>query len=165
MDLDTRQALDTVNRRFYASAAQEFSNTRSHPWPGWERLLPHLAARSEPLAVLDVGCGNGRFATFLAERLHGRIDYLGIDSSEALLVHAREQNAALPEARFACVDALCGALESEALTRPFDLVVLFGLLHHVPGFETRRALLTRLVGGLAPGGLLAVAAWQFAAFE
>ncbi len=44
MDLDTRRALEAINRRFYDSAAEEFSDTRSHPWPGWERLLPQLAA-------------------------------------------------------------------------------------------------------------------------
>ncbi len=42
MDLPTRRALDAINRRFYAAAAQEFSETRSHPWPGWERVLGHL---------------------------------------------------------------------------------------------------------------------------
>jgi tRNA (uracil-5-)-methyltransferase TRM9 len=175
MDLDTRHALDAINSRFYASAAEEFSSTRSHPWPGWERLVPHLAppvGATRSLRVLDVGCGNGRLAAFLAEHLDGDLEYLGIDRSPGLLEHAREQNAGLPRARFECVDILGDELEARDLAFPRDfavfprdLIALFGILHHVPGFETRRSLLARLVGGLAPGGLFAVAAWQFAAFE
>ena len=47
----------------------------------------------------------------------------------------------------------------------FFTVLLFGLLHHLPGFETRRGLLHRLAHRLAPGALLALAAWRFGAFE
>ena len=51
MDPDTRHALDAVNRRFYAAAADEFSDTRAAPWPGWERVLRQVPPRPAPLRV------------------------------------------------------------------------------------------------------------------
>ena len=47
---------------------------------------------------------------------------------------------------------------------PFSLIGLFGVLHHVPGHDQRRALLRRLGEHLAPGGILALTTWQFEAF-
>ena len=46
---------------------------------------------------------------------------------------------------------------------PFELVAVFGLLHHVPGEAGRRALLEALARRVAPGGLLALAFWDFGA--
>jgi SAM-dependent methyltransferase len=46
-----------------------------------------------------------------------------------------------------------------------DLVVLFGLLHHVPQAERRRALITACAERLRTGGLLAVSFWQYAGRE
>ncbi|MEL7238358.1 MAG: class I SAM-dependent methyltransferase, partial [Planctomycetota bacterium] len=43
-----------------------------------------------------------------------------------------------------------------------DLVVLFGVMHHVPTFERRRALLQRALARVAGGGRLVVCFWQFA---
>jgi hypothetical protein len=43
--------------------------------------------------------------------------------------------------------------------------VLFGFLHHVPGYETRRALLVDLAGHLGHKGLLVFSVWQFGRFE
>ena len=47
----------------------------------------------------------------------------------------------------------------------YQLIALFGVLHHVPSFRRRRELLRLLGEHLAPGGLIAVTAWQFEAFE
>ena len=66
MKPETVHALHAVDRRFYTERAEEFSGTRERPWKGWTGML----ARIEPLLpeeprVLDIGCGNGRFARFL----------------------------------------------------------------------------------------------------
>ena len=45
---------------------------------------------------------------------------------------------------------------------PFSLVALMGVLHHVPGRETRAALVAAAADRLAPGGLLALTLWRFA---
>ena len=45
----------------------------------------------------------------------------------------------------------------------FDAIVLFGLLHHVPGFQTRADLIASSAEWLAPGGILALTLWRFGA--
>ena len=70
MDPATANALRALNRRFYEERAREFSDSRNAPWPGWLRLAPHLRELAEggrAISLLDAGCGNGRFAHFLAE--------------------------------------------------------------------------------------------------
>jgi SAM-dependent methyltransferase len=89
MDRATLLALDRINREFYATRAAEFSATRETPWPGWERLLPHLdaleTARGAALRILDVGCGSGRLARWLRTRLARPHRVVGLDRSLPLL--------------------------------------------------------------------------------
>jgi len=150
-----------VNRRFYRERASEFSRSRERPWSGWGEILEHAGALlPEHPRVLDVGCGNGRFARFLEERLGRTFDYCGVDESPLGLAEARKR---LP------VRANLSFLEADFLEAPlpegaFDLVVLFGVLHHVPGRENRIDLLTRLSARLAQGGLLAFSIWRFARY-
>ncbi len=164
MDERTAAALGRLNREFYARFAAAFSDTRRRPWPGWERLLelaaPALAA-GRP-RILDAGCGNGRFAAFLEERLGTGFDYQGVDSSPALLEIAREgTGGARAERRFLALDLAADADPGGRLPPgPFDLVAALGLLHHLPG-AGRRALVAALARRVAPGGFLALAFWQF----
>jgi SAM-dependent methyltransferase len=165
----TRQQLLRLSADFYRAHATGFDASRGHqPWPGWERLLEWLP---EPggttLSVLDVGCGNARLATFLAGAGH-RVRYVGIDANAALLDAARERLA--PELAARCelieTDFLATSSPGASLPEgPFDFVALFGVLHHVPGRDWRTLLLRELVERAAPGGLIAIAAWQFAGRE
>lgn len=160
MDQSTAARLGAINRAFYREHADEFSATRERPWPGWARLLPLLRARglARELDLLDVGCGNGRFGAFLcAEGLPPR-RYVGIDASAELLAHAAARG--LPGASYLEVDLVAGDPEAALPRGPFALVALFGVLHHVPGGERRRALLEALLRRVARPGLLALAAWQ-----
>lgn len=159
MNEATIKRLNQINQEFYQITAQSFDQTRQQAWPGWERLLPYLAA---PLAVLDVGCGNGRFGVFLAGQLGAEVTYTGIDNNQVLLARAQT--------------ALAGTALSYTLTQrdivkappdqgEYDLVVLFGVLHHLPGYQRRRMVMRQLAERVAPGGYLAFAAWRFYDFE
>jgi len=90
---------------------------------------------------------------------------VGVDASEPLLVIAREQAPDADDCRFLSADFDATppeqALPAPPLA-PFDLAVLFGVLHGVPGRERRRALLEAVCRRLAPGGLLAFTCWRFA---
>jgi 2-polyprenyl-3-methyl-5-hydroxy-6-metoxy-1,4-benzoquinol methylase len=159
MNRSTVDQLNQINRVFYQITADEFDQTRAGPWPGWEKLLPYLPSRtsSEPLTVLDVGCGNGRFGVFLREKL-GSTAYHGMDSSPRLLEHAR---AALPDGQFEQRDII----ESPPDSGDYDVVVLLGVLHHIPGYTERQAFMRRLAERVKPGGLLVFAAWRFYEYE
>ena len=156
MDDATRRRLAAINHEFYSTVAAEFDRSRAQPWAGWQPLLPHLTALPPQARVLDLGCGNGRFELYLRQHL-GATRYTGVDYSPEMLRIARSR---LPDAQLMTRD-----LVSEAPPAgPFDLVVCFGLLHHIPGKTQRQALIRALAQSLAPGGLLTFVTWRFADF-
>ncbi|MBQ9068634.1 MAG: class I SAM-dependent methyltransferase, partial [Eggerthellaceae bacterium] len=188
MDRITAEILCSLTDDFYACNAESFSRTRRSAWPGWERVLASagivgkdgggqgLPALEEglfgnaewPLSVLDVACGNLRFASYLRERLDAeeQLEYFAVDNCEGLVPPEEELANALPYVRFQKVDLLQRLLHGADLVDAIEapacqLVVCFGLAHHVPGFELRAALLDALVRCAKPGGYVAVSFWQF----
>jgi SAM-dependent methyltransferase len=155
---ETVEALRAINRRFYQERAVEFSRTREGPWRGWGEILARAGSLlPERPRILDVGCGNGRLARFLEERLGREFDYCGIDESPLAIAEARKR---VPESS-ARVFLECDFLDEPLPEGEFDWIALFGVLHHVPSRELRLGLLQRLSERLSPGGLLTFAAWRF----
>ena len=150
----TVDALNALNRRFYAASALEFHETRKAPWPGFERTLAALP--SPPTSVLDVGAGDGRFAAFLLERCPTPPQYLGVDFSHELLSLA-EQRELGSHCRFVHADVLHDDWQP---TGRFALIAAFGLMHHVPSLALRKRLLSKLAAHLEPGGYLVVTFWR-----
>lgn len=173
MDTFTRSQLLALSDAFYRAHAEAFDASRGHrAWPGWQRLLEWLPAidsaagstGKSPLRVLDIGCGNARLARFLHDSGFD-LQYLGVDANKALLASARRRwpsdladRCELILQNFLLSDEPGSALPDG----PFDLIAVMGVLHHVPGRDWRLALLRAAAARLAPGGLLALAAWQFA---
>ena len=153
----TRQRLGAINHEFYSTVAEEFDRSRARPWAGWQPLLPHLAMLPPEPRMLDVGCGNGRFGRYLQQHL-GTIQYTGVDYSPEMLQMAGER---LPDAQLLSRDLVNEAPPAG----PFDLVVCFGFLHHIPGAAQRLELVRALAQAIAPGGLLTFVTWRFADFE
>lgn len=124
---------------------------------------PQRQEHGEPLTILDVGCGNGRFAEYLSSRLEGRIRYFGVDDSREMLGLARQRLSALPsvELRLRQWDLVGGNLGELTRDWRFHLIVAFGLLHHIPGLDCRQQLLQDLTDKLEPGGHLLLSFWQF----
>ncbi len=162
MDAETIRHLNSINQRFYATVTDAFDASRQRAWAGWDRVLAELETlhAALPIRVLDVGCGNGRFGVFLADKLGGeRLRYHGSDSSAALLERAQTALAGAA-ATFDQRDLVEQPLDDSL--GQFDLVALFGVLHHIPGADQRRALMRALAGRVAPGGLLVFTEWRFA---
>lgn len=148
-----------MNRHFYDDGAGRFSATRQRPWQGWRELLPELRQAIPGGRVLDAGCGNGRFAAFLAAEGLVPEAYLGLDGSEPLLADAR---AAVPDPPFAFLriglEEMAESLGGQ-VPDSFDVIALFGVLHHVPGRSARQEFMESLAARLAPGGFLLVSFW------
>lgn len=157
---ETIQQLNNINRQFYETTAHEFDQTRGQAWTGWIPLKEHLSA---PLSVLDVGCGNGRFGLFLAETLSAPIAYHGIDNNAQLLSYAQKSLDPLEhlQAKIEAYDIINEPLPEQK----YDLVVLFGVIHHIPSLENRHKFIQALAQRVNEGGLLVFAAWRFYEYE
>jgi SAM-dependent methyltransferase len=101
---------------------------------------------------------------FLAEQLHPTAEmplhYHGIDNSAALLAFAQNALAKMPHLS-TTLTAQDIIEQPELPAETYDLVTLFGVIHHVPGADNRLKLMQRLAACVAPGGLLVFAAWRF----
>ena len=157
MDHDTARRLNEINRAFYAQTARDFDATRQRPWTGWTRALRSLGG---PVgSVVDIGCGNGRFARFLAKRQAQPFNYCGIDNNARLLAYAAAALAGYPQARVELLER--DVVMDDLPSRRGQVVALFGVLHHVPGRRRRRDLLRAAADCVGPGGWLAFSAWRF----
>lgn len=170
MDEKTVRALGAINRDFYHASAVAFDQTRRDAWPGWQPLAGWIEERlpSGALKVLDVGCGNGRFAAFLADALPDRsadLDYCGLDASRPLLDSLRMRRLPIATTEALLCDLIQTPVESLLAGRAFSLIAAFGLLHHIPGEQTRATLLRSLAQRLEPGGMFVLAFWRFEDFE
>lgn len=163
----TAEQLIRITSEFYAQQAQSFSATRQMPWQGWQQCLdamPQLSAGEKP-SVLDIGCGNLRFARFLCDEA-GIVPatYFAVDNCKPL-VESGETDAHISDLAFIELDVIKSLFDntlSSRLTVPAcDLVVAFGFLHHVPGVEKRLQLLRTLLEKTKPGGYVCVSFWQF----
>ena len=161
--------LNQINRDFYQLAAESFSDTRQQPWQGWEHLVEALplSLKQKNLQVLDLGCGNGRFGQFLAEKKLN-FKYLGADQSRELLNVAENQLKNSPSEESFTLQEL-DIVEQLIRQKPlfnecigqFDLIAVFGVMHHIPSLQLRQELLHQLQTLLKQHGVLVVSFWQF----
>jgi SAM-dependent methyltransferase len=93
--------------------------------------------------VLDLGCGYGDFAPYFVERS----EYIGVDHNDRYLRSARRRYGKLG-ARFMEADVTDPAVRESG---PFDLVMMAGVLHHLPS-PTVREMMSLVRPLLGPGG-------------
>lgn len=178
------RALCQLNTEFYERNAASFSQTRTAPWEGWRRCMAACgfddsdgAALDQPAnaqiadSVLDIACGNLRFEAFLANTYpHIDWSFFAVDNCEPLVASGQEDVA--KKVHFTCEDIVSNILDglpaaepanvpALAAATPFDLVVSFGFLHHIPSFDLRRQFLLEALSQVKPGGYLVVSFWQF----
>lgn len=125
--MHVRDVPDDANRRLKQPSVQEF------------------VGRPEGLAVLDLGCGDGRYGLELLAA--GVRSYVGVDGSSRMLDAARQRLAGHPRARLTHAN-----LEEWVSDGPeVDLVVARMSLHYIPDLL---GLLRRVRSCLHPGGRL-----------
>jgi SAM-dependent methyltransferase len=153
MQPDVADRLRRLNREFYQAFAEPFAATRRRLQPGAAAVLGRLPRQA---SILDLGCGSGEVARALHRRGHHGV-YLGLDECAPLLEQARAAGA--PPAEFATVD-LAEPGWTAACRPPYDWVLAFAVLHHLPG-TARHSFLDGVRAVLAPGGFFAFSVWQF----
>lgn len=161
MTKHTINLLNKLNHRFYQQNSSSFDQTRQLPWPGWHQVLSHFPQAKSPLSVLDIGCGNGRFYDYLKQNYMDRFLYQGVDFSPELINVARDKYSS-NQVKFDRVDLLQASLPQLG---HYDLIVLWGVLHHIPGVFPREQLFNWIQSQLNPTGLFAFSVWQFAQFD
>lgn len=183
MDPQTQDALLTLNRRFYEQVALFFDETRQDWTPGLRAILPYFrSAGKDRVSVLDVGCGNGRFARLL-EKAGILASYTGVDGNGTLLELAQQSTANLGgvdcefiQAELSNSSWLSGLGEAgrgensrtrnpaESVEVPnFDVVLCTATLQHLPGYALRLRLI-RDFRQLSTGYVI-LSFWQFLSSE
>ena len=107
--------------------------------------------------VLEIGCGTGFLTEALAEREIGG-EWLITDLSPAMVERCRHRLGARPGWRYAALDGEHGAPPEDAR---FDLITSSMTLQW---FDDLPAAIARLLGWLAPGGVLAFTTLAAATF-
>ena len=109
------------------------------------RLVQSLKGIQQPIKrILEVGCGAG----FSVDYLRGKfINYTGVDYSENLIKYAIKHNSDTG-VKFECLNV--NDFDTEL---KFDVVLMIGVLHHMPKPENVIKSLSKL---LAPEGIIVV---------
>lgn len=147
IEAHTHAASKETYERVYADVAR-FIRTKLK-WRGIHTLIcSQLGSALDGASVLDVGCGMGRFA-FLASRRAKRV--IGLDMTPQALEAASALKDALaaPNVEF----ILSSIEEYVPPSRPFDVVVLGGVLEHLIDPDAVMRSIGRL---LRPGGRLVI---------
>ena len=90
--------------------------------------------------ILEVGCGQGAGAKIIYD-LFRPSQYLGVDLDPRMIRRATRKAGALPNARF--IEGDIASLEVPDAS--FDLVVDFGVIHHVPNWREAIAEVSRVL--------------------
>lgn len=129
-------------------SAPEFRAMQSLPRKLGQRyfelpLFKRMGLSLQDKDVLEIGCGSG-YGAFLLSRLNPK-SYIGLDVMEEQIALAKKQ---YPQFQF----ILQGAEDlSQFADASRDVVVLFGVLHHIPDW---RKAIDEIARVLKPGGEL-----------
>jgi len=165
MDKTTIDNIIRVNKDFYDKVGPDFDKTRKSAWKGWGRVMEIIRVEfgetnsfERPISVLDVACGNGRFIGVAPEKEGLPLfKYLGIDSNDYLLDIARKN--ANERIEFRKIDVINDIESLSPVT--FDVVVAFGITHHIPSNELRKKWFSQLSKLVSKNGLLIFTIWNY----
>lgn len=149
--------------------AKQFAATRRTYWTGWcqsidfcREYIPDFSQ----INILDLGCGNGRFLGFLLSMDIVPLEYIGLDYSKTLLSLAKQeyQNsnyAQFLHSNFLDIDWLSNSLPANEYENKFELIVAFGLTHHLETIESQKLFFKNIERLLSKNGIVIVSFWQF----
>jgi len=140
-----------LNNEFYQKHSESFDRSREYYWEGFKDALKYIKKGQK---ILDLGCGNARFYKFLKEN-NSEIEYLGVDSNEKFI---KENKIKYPEANFELKDIISNSPQTN---EKFNIIVIFGVTHHLPKREFRKNWFKNLEQLLTENGILVISFWNF----
>ena len=165
MTQSTINTLNKINQDFYFRISKYWNNKDDSAQYGWRTLVDILKVNwqtKKEISILDLGCGNSRFATFIQNSFPElSINYLGIDTDPKFLDNGKERDKNFQIFRLIKSDLVKDDWSFELKNKQFDLVLLFGILHHIPGSKYRQKLLNQATELLDLKGQLVFSGWRF----
>jgi SAM-dependent methyltransferase len=99
--------------------------------------------------ILDLGCGSGEALKLLKRR--GFINLRGIEPETKLFQHDNSDD----------MIRQGNCLDISNIKEPYDVILMFGVLHHLHTFEEMQQCLQNILRTLAPGGFFySVEQWR-----
>ena len=155
------ERLRRLNQEFYQSFSDSFSSTRERIQPGVRKQLEVMPMRGN---FLDIGCGNGNLAVEW-QKSGRKGSYLGIDFSNKLVEIAQDKVKPLlsPDSQqisFSCVDINNSDWPDQLPSQPWQTVMLYAVLHHIPSALKRERLLQSIHNIMPEEGAFSLSVWQ-----
>jgi tRNA (uracil-5-)-methyltransferase TRM9 len=159
MTQDTINKLLDLNLHFYQNVGTAQNPSLEYYWEGWYKIKNHILSlnKNNP-KVLDIGCGNGRFENFLKKEMALNCDYTGVDFADQYSI-GRNPNL---NSKFVKGDVIKDNWTSGFVSNKFDLVVAFGLIHHIPSSKSRQKFFDDVRSIVGNNGLFVFSTWEFA---
>lgn len=161
VDPEISSKLITLNHVFYQTFAEQFAETRTRLQPGVLRILDSVSKDEQ---ILDLGCGNGTLALELWRRSH-QANYIGLDFSPELISIANKnmgkKDAQSDRFTFLHEDLATASWEKSLTGKRFDVILAFAVLHHLPGSDMRKDVISKVSAHLPVGGRFIHSNWQF----
>ncbi len=112
------------------------------------KKLLEMAELDDRTDFLEIGCGNGEVAKYIARNYIGDVIATDIDADQIAI--AKKDFGNISNLSFKVADAVALPFDDES----FDLVISFGVLHHIKDW---RKALSEIKRVLKPGGYLVYA--------
>jgi len=120
-NFDSKSKID-LTVKGYDKVASEWSASRQNFWEELKFTKKYFVKNETgSTSILDIGCGNGRFA----KQVIDEYEYRGIDPSQELINIAKKE---IDSDMFSVYDGINIPFENKS----FDNVVSFAVMHHIP---------------------------------
>lgn len=136
-----------LSQHNYDLIADEFSATRSFSWTEWTFFQRYFKTGHR---ILDLGCGNGRFFSFLESF---KVEYRGVDISEKLIQKAKAQ---FPHGKFVTGSMLDLPFKNGF----FEVVCSIASLHHMPSKKYQMQAIREAQRVLKNKGIFILMVWN-----
>ena len=147
MNEKTAKELLTKVIEDYNLIIEDFDRTRKTDWQEFHTFLEHI---NDNQSVIDLGCGNGRFYSFLKK--YRKVQYLGMDNNKNLLEKAKTQFGET----FIEGDMLDIPVEKDK----YDVVVSIASLHHIPSKKLQQKAIREILRILKKNGIAIITVWN-----